>query len=130
MPQHLKKLDTPFEVIPNASKCAEVPVTAPNTRLPIWQCPVRVPERAATSPRRSEVERGTIRSSRPYLLEPRTPELACTGYSESLPGSTLGRPSEPGRNHLIIYGTTKCGRGAGAGGGLDAPAGWLQGSGA
>eukprot|EP00965_Chrysotila_dentata_P260564 6213949-Pleurochrysis_carterae.AAC.4 len=40
---------------------------------------------------RSKVERSPIRSSRPYLLELRTPELAYTGCSEFLPGSFLGR---------------------------------------
>eukprot|EP00965_Chrysotila_dentata_P012452 409356-Pleurochrysis_carterae.AAC.1 len=45
---------------------------------------------------------------------PRTPQLACTGYPESLLGSTLGRPSGPGGNHLDMYETIKYGRGAGA----------------
>eukprot|EP00965_Chrysotila_dentata_P161459 5332506-Pleurochrysis_carterae.AAC.1 len=69
----------------------------------------------ATTTPRSKVELGPIRLLRPCLLEPRTPELACAGYFEILPGSTLGRSSsEPGRNRFVIYDTTK---------------GWLSGSG-
>eukprot|EP00965_Chrysotila_dentata_P186951 6171827-Pleurochrysis_carterae.AAC.1 len=39
----------------------------------------------------SKVVRDPIRSLRPYFLEPRTSELACTGYSESLSEATLVR---------------------------------------
>eukprot|EP00965_Chrysotila_dentata_P258985 6213414-Pleurochrysis_carterae.AAC.8 len=108
-----------------------------NARASIWvnvraSTDVSMSKLAFTIPcySRSKVEHGLIGSLRTYLVEPRTPELACTGYSEYFPGSTLGRPSGPGGNLLTIDDTAKVARGAGTGAGAGRTCGWLRGGGA
>eukprot|EP00965_Chrysotila_dentata_P167901 5544421-Pleurochrysis_carterae.AAC.1 len=61
-----------------------------------------------------KVGRGSMRSLRPYFLEPRTP----------------GDHPDRAGNRLVIYYTSKGGRGADAGAGAGRTCGWLRGGGA